>query len=44
MWKFIKDFTLNLTLYSSFDNKPPSETAAKFDIGTTISVGWTYNR
>ena len=44
MWKFIKDFTLNLTLYTSFDNKPPSETAAKFDIGTTISVGWTYNR
>jgi hypothetical protein len=36
MWKFIKDFTLNLTLYSSYDNKPPSESAAKFDIGTTF--------
>ena len=43
-WKFIKDVTLKLTLYASYDTKPPSVDAAKSDFGTTVSLGWTFNR
>jgi hypothetical protein len=36
------DFTVGLTVYDSFDNRPVTEGAAKNDWGATLSVGWTF--
>jgi hypothetical protein len=38
--EIVSDFTVGLTIYDSFDNKPPSDTATKHDVGVTISIGW----
>ncbi|MCK6621189.1 MAG: DUF481 domain-containing protein [Calditrichaceae bacterium] len=41
-WEIFKDFFWSLTLYDSYDNKPPNQEAALNDWGTTVSLGWTY--
>ncbi len=41
-WEIFKDFFWSLTLYDSYDNKPPDQDAALNDWGMTVSLGWTY--
>ncbi len=36
------DFTIGLTSYDSFDNRPATEGAATNDWGATLSIGWTF--
>ena len=38
----IKDFFLTLSLFERYDSRPPSETAAKSDFGTTLSISWSF--
>jgi hypothetical protein len=40
--EIISDFTVGLTLYDSFDNKPPGENGTKHDFGATLSIGWVF--
>ena len=39
--EIIKDFTIGLTFYNSFDNRPP-EGSEKNDWGVTTSIGYTF--
>lgn len=41
-YELIKDFFLTLSLFERYDSRPPSETAAKSDFGTTLSISWTF--
>ncbi|MCX6549890.1 MAG: DUF481 domain-containing protein [Acidobacteria bacterium] len=40
--EIVSDFTVGLTFYDSFDNKPPGENATKHDAGVTLSIGWVF--
>jgi hypothetical protein len=40
--EIIRDFTVGLTVYDSFDSRPATEGAAKNDWGATVSLGWTF--
>jgi hypothetical protein len=40
--EIVSDFTVGLTLYDSYDSKPPTVDANKHDIGVTLSVGWVF--
>jgi hypothetical protein len=40
--EIIHDFTVGLTVYDSYDNKPPTAEARKNDFGVTLTVGWTF--
>ncbi len=37
-----KDLFVALTLYNSYDNRPPNPDANTNDVGVVVSVGWTY--
>ena len=37
-----KDLFVSLSLYNSFDSRPPNETANKNDVGIITSIGWSY--
>jgi hypothetical protein len=37
-----RDFYISATMYDTFDNRPPEEGTLKNDIGTTLSIGWTF--
>ena len=37
-----KDLFVALTLYNSYDNRPPNLTADTNDVGVMLSIGWTY--
>jgi len=39
-----RDFFVTLTLYDSYDSKPPSETATKNDYGFTTGLSWSFRR
>jgi hypothetical protein len=41
-YELIKDFFLTLSIFERFDSRPPSETAAKSDFGTTLSISWSF--
>jgi len=41
-YELIKDFYLTLSLFERYDSRPPSETAAKSDFGTTLSISWSF--
>jgi hypothetical protein len=41
-YELIKDFFITLSLFERFDSRPPSETAAKSDFGTTLSISWSF--
>jgi len=41
-YELAKDFMITVTLFDSFDSKPPSEAAQKNDFGTTLAVSWTF--
>ena len=40
--EFFKDFFVSLSLYDSFDSRPPAADAEKNDIGIVFSLGWSY--
>jgi hypothetical protein len=40
--EFFKDFFVSLSLYDSFDNRPPSLDAEENDVGVVLSFGWSY--
>jgi hypothetical protein len=40
----LRDFFVTMTLYDSYDSKPPSETAGKNDYGFTTGLSWTFGR
>ena len=37
-----KDLFVAVTLYNTFDSRPPNPTAENNDVGVVLSVGWTY--
>jgi uncharacterized protein DUF481 len=37
-----KDFFVSLSVYNSFDSRPPNPDANNNDVGVVASVGWTY--
>jgi len=40
--EIMKDFTVTLSFYDSYDNDPPNPTAATNDYGLVASMGWTF--
>lgn len=38
----IRDFTVGLTVYDSYDSKPPTADAKKNDVGLSLTIGWTF--
>jgi len=40
--EIVKDFTAGVTLYDSFDSRPPTEGSRKNDFGVTLNVGWSF--
>jgi hypothetical protein len=41
-YELISDFMLTLTVFDSYDSKPPAAGAPKNDFGTTLAVTWTF--
>jgi len=41
-YELIKDFYLVVSVFNRYDSRPPSETAAKSDFGTTLSISWAF--
>jgi hypothetical protein len=37
-----KDLFVSLSLYNTFDNRPPNPAAERNDVGVVTSIGWTY--
>ena len=37
-----KDFSVSLSLYNTYDSRPPNPAADRSDIGVVMSIGWTY--
>jgi hypothetical protein len=40
--EIVKDFTVSLNVYDTFDSEPPNEGFARNDVGVVFSLGWTY--
>jgi hypothetical protein len=40
--KVLKDLFVALTVYNSYDSRPPNAAADRNDVGVVASVGWTY--
>jgi putative salt-induced outer membrane protein YdiY len=40
--EIVRDFTVGLTIYDSYDNHPPTAEARKNDVGLSLTVGWTF--
>jgi hypothetical protein len=40
--ELLKDLFAALTLYNSYDSRPPNDAADRNDVGIVASVGWTY--
>jgi hypothetical protein len=40
--ELLKDLFVALTLYNSYDSRPPNASADRNDVGIVASVGWTY--
>ena len=40
--ELIRDFTVGLTIYDSYDNRPHGEGALKNDVGLSLTLGWTF--
>ena len=37
-----RDFTIAATVYDSFDNRPPSSSVLRNDVGVILALGWTF--
>jgi hypothetical protein len=40
--EIVKDFTVGVTAYDSYDSKPPAGSSSTHDLGISLSVGWTF--
>ncbi len=40
--ELVKDFTISLTFFDTYDSQPPSTTATSNDFGGTVSLGWKF--
>jgi hypothetical protein len=40
--EIFKDFTISLSVYDAFDNRPKSSSATRNDFGGSLSFGWTF--
>jgi Protein of unknown function, DUF481 len=40
--EFFKDLFAGLSLYNTYDNRPPNPTANTNDVGVVVSIGWSY--
>jgi hypothetical protein len=40
--EFFKDLFVGLTVYNTYDSRPPNPAANSNDIGIVFSIGWTY--
>jgi hypothetical protein len=40
--ELFNNFTVGLSGYDSYDNRPPTEGVASNDVGATLSIGWTF--
>ena len=40
--KMVKDFTLSVSAYESYDSDPPSGDSPKSDLRFTTNIGWTF--
>ena len=40
--ELLKDLFVALTVYDSYDNRPPNATAHRNDVGVVASIGWAY--
>jgi len=40
--EIVKDFTVNFSVYDSYDSDPPSRTPTNHDYGVILSVGWIF--
>jgi hypothetical protein len=40
--EFFKDLFVSLTVYNTYDSRPPNPTADTNDVGVVASIGWTY--
>lgn len=40
--EFWKDLFVSLTIYNTYDNRPPNPAADTNDVGVVASIGWTY--
>ena len=38
----VRDFTVGLNVYDSYDSKPPTAEAKKNDVGLSLTIGWTF--
>ena len=41
-YELLKDFFTSVSLYNSYDNRPPNPAADRNDIGIVMSIGWSY--
>ena len=42
--ELLKDFSVGLNAYDTFDSAPPNPDAAHNDIGVVASIGWSFGR
>jgi hypothetical protein len=42
-YELVKDFMLTVTLFDTYDSKPPAEGAQKNDFGTTLAITWSFD-
>jgi hypothetical protein len=40
--EIVRDFTIGVSMYDTFDSRPPTAGASKNDIGGSLTVGWTF--
>lgn len=40
--EIVKDFTVGVTAYDSYDSKPPAGSSSTHDFGISLNVGWTF--
>jgi hypothetical protein len=38
----VRDFTVGVTGYDSYDNKPPAGSSSTHDFGISLNIGWTF--
>ncbi|HVG83856.1 MAG TPA: DUF481 domain-containing protein [Vicinamibacterales bacterium] len=40
--EIVKDFSIGVSVYDSYDSRPPSEDSRRNDIGVSLTIGWTF--
>lgn len=40
--EIVSDFTIGVSLYDTYDSRPPTEGASKNDYGVSLSIGWSF--